>query len=227
MTVVVHGYRYSVYTRILKATLYERNVDYRMREVDPFAAEPEPEFLRVSPHSRVPVLEHDGFRLHETAVICRYIAQVFPGAPLVPADPRAEARMGQVIAIVDAYGYWPMVRQVFSHGVFRPLMAQASDPDQIIAGMEAAAPVLDSLELIAHEGLVLNGAERSLADLHLGPMMDYFRMVPDGFAALRARPALSRWWAETRHWAPMMETAPGLSAQAFEMPNLPAYPTTD
>ena len=48
------------------------------------------------------------------------IDRAFSGPALQPAEPQALARMDQIIGIVDAYAYWPLVRQVFSHAVFRP-----------------------------------------------------------------------------------------------------------
>jgi glutathione S-transferase len=53
------------------------------------------EFLDISPHGRVPLLIHDGFRVWESAIILEYLEEAFPRHPLMPADPaaRAEARL--------------------------------------------------------------------------------------------------------------------------------------
>lgn len=73
------------------------------------------------PFGRVPVLIHDGFVLYETRAICAYLDARFAGPALTPRDAAAIGRMKQVIGTVDAYGYLPMVRQVFAHRVFRPV----------------------------------------------------------------------------------------------------------
>ena len=65
-----------------------------------------------------------------------------PARRCSPGDPRALARMDQIIGIVDAYGYWPMVRQVFSHRVFRPRVGQPGDEAEIARGLPASAKVL-------------------------------------------------------------------------------------
>jgi glutathione S-transferase len=124
MALILHGYRYSVYQRIARLTLAEKGVAYEQTEVNPFAPDVPAAYLALHPFGRVPALVHDGFALYETAAITRYIDRTFPGAALQPAEPRALARMDQIIGVVDAYAYWPLVRQVFSHRVFRRRQAR-------------------------------------------------------------------------------------------------------
>src|SRR5436190_22831101 len=110
MAVVLHGYRYSVYVRIARLALAEKAVAYDRVEVNPFAPDVPASYLALHPFGRVPTLVHDGFTLYETGAIIRYIDRAFPGPALQPTEPKALARMDQAIAIVDAYGYWPVVR---------------------------------------------------------------------------------------------------------------------
>src|SRR5215471_8765720 len=134
MSLVLHGYRYSVYLRIVRLALAEKGVTYDRVEVNPFAPDVPASYLALHPFGRVPALVHDGFTLYETGAIIRYIDRAFPGPALQPADPQALARMDQIIGIVDAYAYWPMVRQVFSHRVFRPRSGQPGDEAEIERG---------------------------------------------------------------------------------------------
>ena len=114
MSLVLHGYRYSVYLRIARLALAEKDVAYDRVEVNPFAPDVPADYLALHPFGRVPALVHDGFALYETAAITRYIDRAFAGPALQPGTAQELARMDQIIAVVDAYGYWPMVRQVFS-----------------------------------------------------------------------------------------------------------------
>ncbi len=66
MTVELHGYRYSVYLRIVAMTLIEKNVSWTHVEVDPFAETIPETYLALNPFGRVPTLVHDGFVLYET-----------------------------------------------------------------------------------------------------------------------------------------------------------------
>jgi len=214
MALTLFGFRYSVYTRIARMALVVRGLEYETCEVNPFDDPPDQSLGEVTPFQRVPVLDHDGFVLFETSAITRYLAARFPGADLVPAEPRAAARMEQVIAIVDAHGYWPMVRQVFSHSVFRPLLGEPVDESEIVDGLQGAKRVLAALEQIANEGLVLDPAQVTLADLHLAPMVGYFAMADQGRAALAGYPALNRWWRDMSQHPAYVATDPGLATLA-------------
>lgn len=214
MGLTLFGFRYSVYTRIARMTLFVRGLEYNTREVNPFDDPPDQTLRNVTPFQRVPVLDHDGFVLFETSAITRYLAASFPGAELVPQDAKAAARMEQVIAIVDAQGYWPMVRQVFSHSVFRPLLGEQVDPGEIADGLQGAHRVLAALEQIAEEGLVLTEEQVTLADLHLAPMVGYFAMAEEGHRALAEYPALRRWWRDMSQHPAYGATDPGLATLA-------------
>lgn len=207
MNLALHGYRYSVYTRTIRIVLREKRLSFAFTEVDPFSDPPDE---NLHPFGRVPVLIHGDITLFESTAITRYLDAAFPNPALTPAGPLAQARMTQVMSIIDSYGYWPLVRQVFSHRVFRPLEGGKGDETEIAKGLAAAETVLGSLENIASEGLVLSGDAMTLADAHLAPMIDYFQRAPEGVAALSRHPHLTNWWREMRRCAAVAETDPGL-----------------
>ena len=101
--------------------------------------------------------------------------------------------MGQVAAIVDAYGYWPLVRLVYAQRVFGPALRERKEEAVVAEGLAKAGRVLAALEEIAAEGLVPNGAVVTLADLHLAPMIAAFVQAPEEAAALIPYKALVRW----------------------------------
>ena len=114
------GFRYSVYTRIVRMALSEMSLKADYVEADPFADPPDPVLTEYTPFDRVPVFCDGSFCLTETAAILRYLDRLGPRPTLVPRGPKAAARMAQVIGIADAYCYGTLVRQVFSHGYYRP-----------------------------------------------------------------------------------------------------------
>jgi glutathione S-transferase len=203
MSLVLHGYRYSVYNRIVRLALAEKGVAYDRVEVNPFAPDVPAAYLALHPFGRVPALVHDGFTLYETGAIIRYIDRAFPGPALQPADPQALARMDQIVGIVDAYAYWPLVRQVFSHRVFRPCSGQTGDEAEIARGVQASAKVLAALEPLVGDGV-------TLADLHLGAMIAYFVQAPEGRQVLQGYPRLAAWWARLAARPSFAATDPGL-----------------
>ena len=213
MTVVLHGYQYSVYLRIARLALAEKGVAYERVEVNPFAPELPEAYLAMHPFRRVPVLVHDSFVLYETGAITRYVDETFAGPRLQPEAPRERARMTQIISIVDSYAYWPMVRQVFSHAVFRPRIGEPVDPAAITQGLEGSTRALGALEAIAAGGEFLVGRQLSLADLHFAPMVAYFTAAPDARGVIPGYPKLATWWQAMQCRESLAATDPGLPSR--------------
>jgi glutathione S-transferase len=213
MALVLHGYRYSVYLRVVRLVLAEKGVTYDRVEVNPFVADISADYLELHPFGRVPTLIDDGFVLYETSAITRYVARVFPGPNLQPDDPRAMARMDQIIAVVDAYAYWPLVRQVFSHRVFRPAAGQPTDEVEVAKGLAASARVLKALEDLAAPAAFLTGEKASLADFHLAAMLAYFTEAPEGLDLLAGHKRLAGWWRDFARRPAMAATDPGLPSR--------------
>ena len=102
--------------------------------------------------------------------------------------------MQQIVSIADSYAYRPMVRQVYTHSVFRPHLGRATDPSEVAAGLAAARTVLGALErLVAPPDSPR--WEPNLADLHLAPLMGYFAGAAEGNALLATYPRLAAWFA--------------------------------
>ena len=209
-SLVLHGYHYSVYNRIARLALAEKGLTYERVEVNPFDPDRPAAYLTLHPFGRVPVLLHDGFALYESGAITRYLDRAFPGPRLQPADPRALARMDQIIGVIDSYGYWPMVRQVFSHGFFRPRRGLTGDPAEVTRGLEGSARVLAALETLAANDAFLVGPDLSLADLHLGAMVAYFTAAREGAAMLKNHARLSGWWERFSQRTSLKQTDPDL-----------------
>lgn len=190
----LYGMTGSVYTRVAQIVLSEKGLAYDHHEVDPFERPLPDVYAALHPFGRVPVLTHGDFTLYETQAITTYLDTAFPGASLIPSDHRARARMIQVMSIVDAYGYWPMVRQVFVERVWNPRDGLPVDEAALADGLAAARKVLAALETLAAEALVLTPGAFTRADAHLAPMIDYFQRAPEGADLLAQHPHLSQWW---------------------------------
>ena len=103
-----------------------------------------------------------------------------------------------------------MVRQVFSHGAFRPAARRPADFAEVQAGLAGSAKVLAALEALAAADGFLVGDQLSLADLHLGAMVAYLALAPEGAALLRERPRLASWWELVSRRPSFAATDPGL-----------------
>ncbi len=208
MSVILHGAAYSVYVRIARLALAEKGVACELREVDIFAeGGPGAGHMARHPFGKIPVFEHDGFMLYETSAICRYVDDAFEGPSLLPGAAKARARVAQVIGLLDSYGYRPMVWEVYV-----PLSGDGApdnpDPQAVACALERSEIVLCELERLAGEGLVLNGDEISLADLHAAPMLAYFMATAPGREAVANHPRLSAWATAMRRRPSVEETRP-------------------
>ncbi|MFY0635312.1 MAG: glutathione S-transferase family protein [Vannielia sp.] len=207
--VTLHGYHFSVYMRAARMALALKGVPYTEHEVNPFDEAGRAGLMALNPFGRVPVLQHGAFTLYETAAITGYVDRAFEGPPLMPAEAKAAARAAQVIGIVDAYAYVPLVRQVFSHGVFRPAEGHQGSAEVVAEGLRVAPRALGALEAIAAEGLVLSGG-LGRAECHLVPMVDAFCRHEAGAEMLEGFAALSAWWAGVRDAPVVKASDPGL-----------------
>ena len=207
--VTLHGYTYSVYTRIVRLVLEYKEIEYKRVEINPFSDVKSPK-LKLHPFGRVPVLSHGSFEIYETSAISRYIENTFSDPSLLPDSSKAIARMDQVISIIDSYGYRPMIMQVFSHRVFLPLEGEPSSEEEIVLGLKDSEKVLTALEIFTKEGLVLNGQDLTLADFHLAPMIDYFIQAEEGQKLFSSYPNLINWWEQVSNLEAMKLTEPDL-----------------
>ena len=212
MAIKLYGYQYSVYTWIARLALCEKHVSFEWVEIDPFADTVPASYLELNPFKRVPTLRHDDFVLYETGTICRYVDEAFDGPKLQWSRPAERARTSQIVSIVDGYGYWPLVRQVFSHDVFRPRLGRSRDEAEVQRGLIAAPQVLWAIENLAVGGDYLIGDGLSLADIHFAPMIGYFTMSPRGKALLEKYDRLSQWWASMSRRETVETTQPKLPA---------------
>jgi len=194
--VVLYGLSRSVYTRIARLALEEKGVEYALEEVEIFGpAGAPPAHLERHPFGRIPVLEHAGFVLYETGAVTRYIDEAFPGPALQPADAAARARMNQVIGIVDAYAYRPMIWGVFVNRVSIPREGRVADEVAISSALPRIRTALRALEGVLGAQPFLAGEQLSLADLHVAPVLLYFQLTVEGRRMMAEHPRLEAWLA--------------------------------
>ena len=147
---------------------------YRIVDVDMLkGAHKLPEHVARHPFGRVPVIDHDGFRLYETTAITRYIDELFPGEKLQPTDVKSRARMNQVIGIVDAYAYDAIIVGLVMQRFVAPLVGGRTDavnPEH--RGTKAAASYALTVDPGATEVVRLRLRDASGPAQLFGPAFD-------------------------------------------------------
>jgi glutathione S-transferase len=83
------------------ATFANKGVDYETVEIDIGQAKRPDAFEKISPFGKVPVLEHKGRVILESANIIQYIDEVWPEPAMMPADPASRAYARQWIQYAD------------------------------------------------------------------------------------------------------------------------------
>jgi len=198
----LYGLEVSVYTRIARLAALEKGVALEFVPVDPFAPGGPPDWYRaLQPFGKVPALRHGGFTLHETLAIASYLDQAFPGPSLQPAEPAARARMLQLVGIVDAYAYRPMV-----WGLYVAISEGTAAAADLAAAEQASAVALAALERLA-TGPFLQGEQLTLADAHLAPVLAYLAATPPGRRLMATAPRLMAWWQRVQAragWTPFL-----------------------
>jgi glutathione S-transferase len=202
------GLRISVYTRIARLALEEKNVDYTLREVDIFADDgPPADYLELHPFGMIPCLRDGDRVLYETGAITRYIDEANPGPRLQPQDVFQRARMNQIVSVLDAYAYTAMVWDVY---VQRNVVTEGGgSPDEALieAGLKQSYAVLQQLEAWCEDHAFLTGDALTLADLYAYPMLLYFSQTVEGDDLLQDMPRLQRWMARM-HDRPSVQATP-------------------
>jgi glutathione S-transferase len=206
---IVHSIPGSPFGRAVLATLEEKGASYRLSPVAPGTFK-SPEHLARHPFGRVPVLEHDGFRLYETQAILRYLDRVLPNPALTPADPRRAARMDQVLNINDWYLFQGVGNVIIFHRVIGPrLMGLKPDEAAIEAAMPKARQVFAELARLLGEQGFFAGETLSLADLQVAPALAFFTETPEWQGLGAPHQNLVEWLMR-------MEARPSMKATTWE-----------
>lgn len=204
-TPIIYGPEISTYVRTVRMTLEEKPAQYEMVDVSLMKSDhKQSAHLARHPFGKVPAFEHEGMTLYETGAIVRYIDQVFPGTSLTPGDARERARMNQAISIIDYYAYPAIISNCVLQRFF-------GHPDEKV--IAAAVPTIElclkEFERIRGSDKFIAGAQASLADLFLFPIIFYLQLMPEK-SLLEARKGLNAWFEAMSQRSSAKKTQPNL-----------------
>lgn len=208
---IVYGPAYSTYVRTVCMALQEKQIAYKLIEVDITKGENRlPEHLKRHPFGKVPAFEHDGFPLFETGAIARYVDEAFGGPALQPKEVKARARMNQVISVIDNYAYGCLIGAVVMQRLVAPLLGHEVDETVIREALPTAEQVLKVLQDLLGVQPHFAGEDLSLADLYFVPIYHYLAQTPEGAAMLPNFPGLQSWWQGVAQRDSVVNTKPQL-----------------
>jgi glutathione S-transferase len=205
----VHSIPGSPFGRAVLIALEEKGARYQFRRVAPGTLKA-PAHLAIHAFGRVPVLEHGDFRLYETQAIVRYLDRVLPGPALSPTDPRALARMDQLMNVNDWYLFNGVSSVIGFQRIVGPrILGLTPDEAAIAAAMPKAHAVVDELAALLGSQRFFVGDSLTLADLMLGPQLDFLRATPEWAPLAGAHPNLAAWLAR-------LDARPSFAATTWE-----------
>ena len=193
-------------TRSLRArwTLQELGVDFEPITVNLQAREHQrPEFLKINPAGRIPVLVDGDTVVTESVAIVLYLGEKYPEKNLLPRDPRARSQVLRWLLFAATELEQPLWR-ISRHMNLYP-EADRSPADIALAGRDfrEMAPVL---EQHLHGREFVAGDRVSVADFVMAYTLDWADVVDllEGFP--RCRAYMERMYARP-HATPRIEEA--------------------
>ncbi|KAJ7927257.1 glutathione S-transferase [Mycena leptocephala] len=182
---------------VVALVLAEKEIPFKLVAVDLAAKEQKtPEFLAMHPFGQVPVIDDDGFILHESRAICRYLAEKYAeqGTPLYPKGLKERALVEQA-ASVEYANFQPAILKVGMEAVGKPRRGLPVDQAVLTEATAELSAKLAVYEVILGKHKFLAGNEISVADLfHL----TYAPMLADAGVDIMTTSGtnVARWWNE-------------------------------
>ncbi|XP_012216047.2 glutathione S-transferase theta-3 [Linepithema humile] len=152
-----------------------------------------PEFEEINPFKKVPVIEHNGFKLAESVGITRYICREFKvDDHWYPSDSKHQAK-------VDEYLEWQHLNTrlhcatYFLTKFLNPLMrGKPANPEKVADAEKHMSRCIDSIENVwLKDTLFLVGNTISVADIFGVCELEQPRMA--GYEPRTGRPRLTAW----------------------------------
>lgn len=187
----IYGVPISVHTRKVIVAARLKRLPHEVHPVVPVIPDnPPPDWRRMSPTGRIPVLVDDDFVLADSAAICAYLERKQPRPSLYPSEDRAYAKALWLEQYAGGTLFrdvvHPLFHEVFVHPKVKRIATDAQRVDSVLAG--ALPEVLGYLNGVAGDAF-LAGADLSVADLAVASNLVTLHYA--GFALDRARfPAL-------------------------------------
>ena len=189
-------YGYSTFNPLkVVITAEELGIDYRYQFVDLARRENiNPEHMARHPFGKVPVLEHQGAYIHESATICRYLANT-NNKRLYSADPYQAARIDALMDVMSIHiGRWLSVYfwEELIAPKFLDRVANAEALEEAKGWLDKQLPYLDAQ---VKQNPWMCGTELSIGDCFT---FSYLTISENTSISLEPYPNLSKWYQTMR-----------------------------
>ena len=191
----LYGTPISTYVRTARLLLEGTGADYDLKSVDIFNGESQTaEYLALNPFGKVPTLDVDGTLLYETNAIVEYLDATLADHKFSSSEPLAQARMRQIISIIDSYFYPAAISTIVIQRLIVPSQGGKPDEALIANAVAPAKTALEAIESLAVGSPYLLGSDVGIADFYLIPIFIYLSKTPEFEAVTAQTPKLRTWW---------------------------------
>ena len=205
---IYYGHPFSSYTWKVLIALYEKEIDFDYRSVDPAFPDHMPELRAHWPVGQFPLLVHDGVPWFESSIIIEYLDQLAPEPRLIPQDFDAALKVRFFDRIFDNHVMGRM-QAVVADAIRGPENHVPTIVEQAKAALDTVYGWLDK-ELAGGGWATPYGF--SLADCAAAPSLfyaDWVHRIPERYENLRAyrarllaHPSVSRCVEDARPYRP-------------------------
>ena len=182
---ITYGHPFSSYTWKVLIALYEKEIEFDYRSVDPAFPEHMPELRAHWPVGQFPLLVHDGVPYLESSIIIEYLDRLVPEPRLIPEDFEAALKVRLFDRVFDHHVMGQM-QHVVNDAIRGPGGHVQSIVDGAKAKLETIYGWLDK-ELAGGGWATPYGF--TLADCAAAPSLfyaDWVHQIPDKHENLRA-----------------------------------------
>ena len=193
----LYGMPLSPFARKAMLVLDYKELEYE--NLPTFPGDESPEFRAISPLGKVPVLEHDGFTVADTSVICRYLDRIAPEKSIYPDDPQLEATACWLEEYADSK-LMENCAGLFRQRLINPKFFNEPTNEVVVKSIldEGMPQCLEYLESVTPESGYMVGDSISIADIAVTTCFlqaRYGDFDVDGAAAPKLRSYLDRAFA--------------------------------
>lgn len=141
----LHGASGSPFVRKVQVALALKGLPYEQIQQLPFTRDPQ--YRKINPLGKIPTLQDGDITICDSTVICEYLEEAYPQAPLYPANPvdRARARW---LEELGGSRVAELAAGIFFQRFMRPMVLKQEPDEELVAKIieRQLPPLLDYLE---------------------------------------------------------------------------------
>lgn len=195
----LYHYPLSPFSRKVRLVLAEKGIEVELIEERYW--DERPEFLRMNPSGKVPVLKTDKLTLAESGAICEYLDETHPEPALIPTNPEKRAEMRRLVSWFDDKFYRDVTMNLLGERLLKKIMGGGyPESKNVKAGAKNIRYHMKYMTYLLDRRRWLAGDRMSMADFSAAAQiscLDYtsdvdwnsHELVKDWYAKIKSRPA--------------------------------------